>query len=1066
MARKNGPWDIVIFSGDLTQSGKPEEYEKLNSSLREIWGIFREFDFQPAFFSVPGNHDLQRPDAVRATVAALSTWDSRPDIQALVLNKKKNEYRDELQSCFSSYSKWYGQLEKQGIKTLPSTTGILPGDISAIFSKNSISVGLVGLNSSWLQLDDTDFKGRLHIDTAQLMEVTADDPDKWAQSNDFNFVITHHPLNWLFPTSQNSWQSEIYATKRFDAHLFGHMHELRTEISSINGSPQTRSFQAASLFGLERVNNTIERRHGYSLIRLSRGGSRIARIWPRRAQKLGGGTLKIVPDYEFTLEDDEESLTIIFEQRDVPISNSALPAINLEESSSLTLIGNSPTVLNNIRKDIRTNPAYLEIRKVEQERGISELRSGKPLWIVSDWGLGTSEYINSLQLQLSPNAQAFHLDIHDCKTRDELLISVQQLLGCSFEQMCQYLTAAGSCVLVLDDADASLTSSLNAERELNETLDAVRTFAPNVNLIVTSRLIPLITTIRIVKLLPLDEPDTGAFLRAHPLAGGPERVTAAFVSAIYRHTDGIPSRLESALKHVQLVGIEELASLNSDIAGKKAGEFEVAPGLMAAINDLETNQDPVVSRAYLLLKALTMFPSGERFNTVRRFNGTEGFYPQNAQYLIDNALVDLVEIDYVSDVAFSDAARALVVRRPVREYLYSQLSTTELRSLNKKAMTIYFGRDWTVDGVNPISILKFDNPRQSSWVLNNANLMVLRAVKEAVEQQVSQKVVHAVKLLGSYCASLISGTHFRSTATLCEDAVPLIESLEDLSKEVRLDLALAKSHWAEALRMTASPTKARDISKSIQGVPLAKEYRQSNLLTLGLALSTLGENEDALKIATECIALDPTNEYALQARTILIECDNSVLDGEAQEKKLEAEARKKGYSTAANNIALSRARKLGATPEAAAIAKTVVSFAEKNDNYNAIRALVIVARSDLTQTGILSEQTLRKLIQAYHYLYSQRFGSLFDSCHAILWDFFERSGERLNLLRLFRHSSLMWRLRGKTSIELNHLVKLTRLIKFDAGSHFSEYDAELGYFAARSLQRLTSSVSEEAEEEL
>lgn len=1065
MARKAGPWDIVVFSGDLAQSGKPQEYANLTAALRETWDVFSEFDFQPTLFAIPGNHDLQRPDAARAAVAALSTWKSRPDIQALVLEKKKSEYRTELQNCFSSYTKWYSELEKQGIKTFSSTLGLLPGDISCRFENASTSVGLVGLNSSWLQLDGTDFRGRLHVDHAQLMEVTGDDPDKWARNNDFNLIVTHHPSSWLLPDSQAAWRSEIYSSKRFDAHLFGHMHELRTETTSVNGSKDTRQLQAASLFGLERINDVLERRHGYSLIRLSRSSSRELRIWPRRAQKVGGGTLKIVPDYEFSLDDDEESLTLVLEQRTPPIANESLPSINPEQSSSLTRIGSSPSILNAIRKDIRTNLAYSEIRKIEQERGISELRGGKALWVVSDWGLGTAEYIHALQNKINTEVQAFELDIHECKNAEQLLAHVQQLLGCSFEQMCQYLATAGDCILILDDADISLTSTPSAERDLIEIIDAVRSFAPNVNLIFTSRLSPGLTTIRVIKLQPLNEADTGAFLKAHPLSGGAEKVTAAFVSAIYRHTDGIPARLESALKHIQLVGTEELASLNSDIAGKNAGEFEVAPGLIAAINDLETTQDPSVTRAYQLLKALAMFPAGERFNTVRRFNGPDGFYPQNAQYLIENAFVDLVEIDYVSEIGMPDTARALVVRRPVREYLYSQLTVSELRSLNKKAMTIYFGRDWAADGIKPISALKFDNPRQSGWVLNNANLMVLRTIKEAIESQTAQKIVQAVKLLGSYCSKLISGTHFRATVMMCEDVVPLLDQYQSLPAEVQLDLALVKSHWAEALRMTGSSEKARDISQSVEDAPLSKSYKQSNLLTLALSLSNLDENANAIRVAHEIIKINPETEYALQAKTILVTCDDSATDTEKQQKSLETEARKKGFFVAANNIALSRANSLGATPEAALIAKAVLSSAGKEDSYNAIRALIIVARSDLTQTGTLDSSTLRNLIQAYHYLYSQRLGSLFDKCHGILWDFFERTNENLNLLRLFRHSSLIWRLRGKPKMELTYLSKLAKLITFDAASPFSENDAELGYFAARSLQRLTASAAREGTED-
>jgi 3',5'-cyclic AMP phosphodiesterase CpdA len=38
-----GPWNLVIFSGDLTQRGTLDEFEKLNSILLEMWERFRSW---------------------------------------------------------------------------------------------------------------------------------------------------------------------------------------------------------------------------------------------------------------------------------------------------------------------------------------------------------------------------------------------------------------------------------------------------------------------------------------------------------------------------------------------------------------------------------------------------------------------------------------------------------------------------------------------------------------------------------------------------------------------------------------------------------------------------------------------------------------------------------------------------------------------------------------------------------------------------------------------------------------------------------------------------------------
>ena len=51
-----GPWDLVLFTGDLVQKGV--EYAKLEEIFGEIWGWFKDLDCEPKLLAVPGNHDL------------------------------------------------------------------------------------------------------------------------------------------------------------------------------------------------------------------------------------------------------------------------------------------------------------------------------------------------------------------------------------------------------------------------------------------------------------------------------------------------------------------------------------------------------------------------------------------------------------------------------------------------------------------------------------------------------------------------------------------------------------------------------------------------------------------------------------------------------------------------------------------------------------------------------------------------------------------------------------------------------------------------------------------------
>lgn len=61
---KTGPWQAVLFTGDLVQSGKSSEFDEMQRNvLDRLWDKLRELGSGDAILlAVPGNHDLCRPD--------------------------------------------------------------------------------------------------------------------------------------------------------------------------------------------------------------------------------------------------------------------------------------------------------------------------------------------------------------------------------------------------------------------------------------------------------------------------------------------------------------------------------------------------------------------------------------------------------------------------------------------------------------------------------------------------------------------------------------------------------------------------------------------------------------------------------------------------------------------------------------------------------------------------------------------------------------------------------------------------------------------------------------------
>jgi len=89
------------------------------------------------------------------------------------------------------------------------------------------------------------------------------------------------------------------------------------------------------------------------------------------------------------------------------------------------------------------------------------------------------------------------------------------------------------------------------------------------------------------------------------------------------------------------------------------------------------------------------------------------------------------------------------------------------------------------------------------------------------------------------------------------------------------------------------------------------------------------------------------------------------------------------------------------------------------------------------------------LIAAYHYLFGERLPDLFDRCHTVLWNLFESAGETENLFSLFRHSSLIWRLRGESAKETEYLRKLARYAQSVILQDVRKLSREVAYYLVR-----------------
>jgi len=172
-------YDLILFSGDLTYSGEKDQYEKLTTILSHLYEYLNnELNCDPYFISVPGNHDLQRPEEQNSVKIAIENkyYEFGNFYNNFWENFDNNEYGNLIKNCFIEYSKWNENINFPKFNNL--TSGLLPGDFSCSINNDNVRIGIIGLNSAFLQLSDGNYKEKLDINPRQLMCLVSVRPRK------------------------------------------------------------------------------------------------------------------------------------------------------------------------------------------------------------------------------------------------------------------------------------------------------------------------------------------------------------------------------------------------------------------------------------------------------------------------------------------------------------------------------------------------------------------------------------------------------------------------------------------------------------------------------------------------------------------------------------------------------------------------------------------------------------------------------------------------------------------------------------------------------------------------
>ena len=217
--------NVVFVTGDLSQSGRREEYERFRLKFHEpLVSLMKDREkdgWLKKIFYVPGNHDVYRnADKYTRSQILDPTRGLRPSAPS-------RELRKEALKRFEFYSEFVARQDVQGNDWLKTESAYHLEEIE--FERRKYSVIL--LNTSWLSAGSSDpgepDNGKLFMGKDIL-----DDALTKARGST-KLVLGHHPISHLEDTEQARISRVI--SEHGAVYLHGHRHKSTASQTSYNG---------------------------------------------------------------------------------------------------------------------------------------------------------------------------------------------------------------------------------------------------------------------------------------------------------------------------------------------------------------------------------------------------------------------------------------------------------------------------------------------------------------------------------------------------------------------------------------------------------------------------------------------------------------------------------------------------------------------------------------------------------------------------------------------------------------------------------------------------------------
>lgn len=642
------------------------------------------------------------------------------------------------------------------------------------------------------------------------------------------------------------------------------------------------------------------------------------------------------------------------------------------------------------------------IRLFEQSTADEFLEMDHGFILESSWGYGKFGFLSSIIHSNENKKLILRVDFDGIFTRRKAEEKVITDIGYDLSALFAQTQCIPTFILLdnIDDPDPSLLVYLNEISSLTKE----NTLGINV-IFITNKSLNL--NVKKIALNQLQVDDIKEYLS---LKSEHNNLQPGQIDKLYVLTSGMPVKLDKLQEFQTVLPLSEILDEETIDISEDSIIENVPPTFLVKLKELYTSEDIDNKRLCTLLNILAILECGESAKNIRRYFSEYKFQIED--------FTKIANLNLVKPYTKSDDYGEIKILRlnpVIREFVTSRIDDNEKLRITITGISLLFGDKWESANV------KLNNTAKTMLLYQdffpgNAHISILWLLKFKIAIKDESYIIKIVNLAISFCMYLKKISRFKELYSFSGAVYALINKM-DTPK--RYDILY---YYTEGARMIdddqatislLSDFFAKEHDKKV----ISNDLYKNLLLTYVHALSST-EHKHVYEMASKLYEISPKGSgYKFTAEYILVLQSNNRRHKISNLKRIEKEARDSGRERVANNICLELSELLESGQN-----RYFISVLESEDNsYTRIRALLAQAKKLLSEGNdeIITKGYLTSLMDAYKYLFLQRI-ALFNRCHALIWEVFEKYGRYDDLYKLYRTSSILWRLNGDSERELRY----------------------------------------------